>query len=87
MTYSLEVSVAADKKFRKLARKNRFRLEIINKKVSQILENPQHYKPLQGDLFGARRVHIDSSFVLTYEIDERRRVVKILDYDHHDKIY
>jgi mRNA-degrading endonuclease RelE of RelBE toxin-antitoxin system len=36
---------------------------------------------------GARRVHIDKSFVLTYEIDEEHKVVKLLDYDHHDSIY
>jgi mRNA interferase RelE/StbE/toxin YoeB len=38
-------------------------------------------------MHGARRVHIDTSFVLTYEIDEGKRVVRLLDYDHHDKIY
>jgi addiction module RelE/StbE family toxin len=36
---------------------------------------------------GARRVHISKSFVLVYEIDEKSKVVRLLDYDHHDKIY
>ncbi|MFQ5405796.1 MAG: type II toxin-antitoxin system RelE/ParE family toxin, partial [Candidatus Micrarchaeia archaeon] len=63
------------------------RLEILNKKVSEILKDPFRFKPLKGDLHGARRVHIDSSFVLVYEVDEKRQVVRLLDFDHHDKIY
>ncbi len=34
-----------------------------------------------------RRVHVDKSFVLTYSVDEKNKVVIIEDYDHHDKIY
>ena len=62
-------------------------VEIIDKKVLQILENPHHFKPLRGDMHGARRVHIDKSFVLVYEIDEEKKTVIVLDYNHHDKIY
>jgi len=60
-------------------------LEIINKKINEILKQPEHYKPLRGDLYGARRVHIDKHFVLIYEV--KNKTVRILDYDHHDKIY
>lgn len=87
MTYSLEVSEEIDRKFDKLFKKNKKQLKIINKKVKQILENPYHFKPLRGDMHRARRVHIDTSFVLTYEVDENRKVVRLLDYDHHDNIY
>mgnify|MGYP001563495653 CR=1 FL=1 len=87
MTYSIEVSEDLDKIFEKLNKKNKKQLEIINKKVKQILENSYHFKPLRGDMHGARRVHIDKSFVLTYEIDEGRKVIRLLDYDHHDNIY
>ncbi|ODS38416.1 MAG: addiction module toxin RelE [Candidatus Altiarchaeales archaeon WOR_SM1_79] len=87
MEYALDISDEADKKFEKLKKKSKKQLDIINKKVLQILENPYHFKPLRGDKFGARRVHIDKSFVLTYEIHEKESVIKILDYDHHDKIY
>ena len=85
--YVLEISDEANKKFEKLKRKSKKQLAIINKKVLQILENPYHFKPLRGDMFGTRRVHIDKSFVLTYEIHEKEKVIRILDYDHHDKIY
>ncbi len=87
MPYSLDLSDEADEKFSKLARKNRAHLEAVNKKIQQILENPYHFKPLRGDLHGARRVHVNTSFVLTYEVIESTKTVRVLDYDHHDKIY
>lgn len=87
MTYGLEVSAEADKKFQKLAKKSIKQMEIINKKVHQILENPYRFKPLRGDMKGSRRVHIDKSFVLIYDIDERRKTVRMLDYGHHDDVY
>ena len=87
MEYILDISEEADKKFAKLKNKSKKQLEIIDKKIKQILKNPYHFKPLRGDMHGSRRVHIDKSFVLIYEIDENKKVVRILDYDHHDKIY
>ncbi len=87
MEYCVVVSELADKKFMKLAKKNPKQMNIISKKVQQIILNPYHYKPLRGDLHGARRVHIDSSFVLIYEIDADKKAIMILDYDHHDVIY
>lgn len=87
MKYGLKISDKLDKIFEKLLKKDRKQLEIIHKKVEEIRENPHHYKPLRGDMAGIRGVHIDKSFVLTYEIDEQNKVVKLLDYDHHDKIF
>ena len=87
MEYSLEVSEKIDKIFLKLKKRDWKQLKIIDNKVREILKNPHHYKPLRGDMHGSRRVHIDSSFVLTYEIDDIRKVVRLLDYDHHDNIY
>ena len=85
--YTLAISEVLDKKLQKLERKSKKQLEAINKKIQQILESPYHFKPLRGDMHGAREVHIDKSFVLTYEIDEKNKTVKFLDYDHHDKIF
>jgi len=87
MKYSLYVSEELDRTFRKLAGKDKKQLSIINKKIEQILENPYHFKPLRGDMHGARRIHIDKSFVLIYEIDEKNKAIRLLDYDHHDRIY
>jgi len=87
MSYSLEIGLKADGVFRRMKRKGRQRLNMINRKVEEILQNPSHYKPLRGDLHGARRVHIDGSFVLLFEVDEKNRIVRLLDFGHHDKIY
>lgn len=85
--YELETGTKINEKFKKLEKKNPKQLEIIFKKIKQILDNPYHFKPLRGDMKGARRVHIGKSFVLTYEIDEKKKIITLLDYEHHDKIY
>jgi YafQ family addiction module toxin component len=85
--YLLDTKPIVDKAFSRLSKKNPKQLQIIFAKVEQIVKNPYHFKPLRGDMHGARRVHIDKSFVLTYEIDEENKIITILDYDHHDKIY
>ena len=87
MVYSLKVSEELDTKFTKLAKKNKKQMRIIDKKIQLILKNPYHFKNLRGDMHGAYRVHIGKSFVLTYEIYEKKNVVRLLDYEHHDKIY
>ncbi|KYC53700.1 MAG: hypothetical protein AMQ74_00319 [Candidatus Methanofastidiosum methylothiophilum] len=87
MEFSLEISNHLQNKFNKLITKDKRQLEILNKKIKQILLNPFIFKPLKGEMKGARRVHISKSFVLVYEIDEKSKVVRLLDYDHHDKIY
>lgn len=66
MTYTLDISDQLDKQFAKLQKKDRKQLEIIDKKVQEILQNPYHFKPLRGDMHGARRVHIGKSFVLIF---------------------
>lgn len=85
--YSISIKPNADKIFSKLKNKNPKQLEVIFKKIEQILKNPYHFKPLRGDMHGARRVHINKSFVLIYEINEKNKIIRILDYNHHDKIY
>ncbi len=83
--YTLAIKPHVDKTFSKLSKKNPKQLQIISKKIEQILKDPYHFKPLRGNLHGVRRVHIDKSFVLTYEIQDT--TVTLLDYDHHDAIY
>ncbi|MDD5615942.1 MAG: type II toxin-antitoxin system mRNA interferase toxin, RelE/StbE family [Candidatus Methanoperedens sp.] len=85
--YSLEVRESVDRIFSKLAKKNPKQMQIIDKKIKQVLENPHHFKPLRAPMQHLRRVHIDKSFVLTYSVDEKNEIVIIEDYDHHDNIY
>jgi YafQ family addiction module toxin component len=87
MNYKLEIPEKLDRIFHKLSKKDKTSLKIINSKISHILENPYQFKPLRNEMVGIRRVHIGKSFVLTYEILEGEKIVRLLDYDHHDKIF
>ena len=87
MAYSLEIAEELHKIFTKLAKKDKVTLEAINKKVSEILENPYHYKPLKAPMQNKRRVHISGSFVLIFIIEEEIKTVKLLEFEHHDKAY
>lgn len=85
--YKLEVRPGLDKKFKKLSKKNKKQLQIINKKVLQILENPRRFKLLRYDMKNKRRVHIDNHFVLVYTVDDSRKTVILEEYDHYEKAY
>ena len=87
MTYSLVIKPAVDKILAKTSKKNKKQYEIMLRKVSEILENPQHYKNLRAPLQDWKRVHIDRSFVLCFSVDEKNKTVILEDFDHHDNIY
>ena len=53
--------------------------------VTKILRDPMLGKPLRNKFRGNRRVHIAGPFVLLYEIVGTE--IRLLDFDHHDKIY
>lgn len=84
--YSLEVGEKVDRIFKKLRKKDSVQFEALSKKVNEILEDPQQFKPLKSPMQHMRRVHV-SSFVLVYDIDEARKVVTIRRYEHHDNVY
>ncbi len=75
----------------KLAKKDKKRAEIINKKIRQIINSDnvsiQHYKNLKYELKEFKGVHIDSSFVLVFKVDIQKNFILFVDFDHHDKIY
>ncbi|MEM2916386.1 MAG: hypothetical protein QXT19_03465 [Candidatus Woesearchaeota archaeon] len=85
--YTLELRESIEKKFLKLRKRNPKQLEIIWKKIEEILQNPNHYKNLRSPLQHLKRIHIDKSFVLVFSVNETTKTVTIEDYDHHDKIY
>ncbi len=84
--YSLEVKEGVDRTFARMAKRDRGRLEAVERKVAEILEDPHRSKPLRAPMQNKRRVHV-GPFVLVYEIDEARKVVVLLDFEHHDKVY
>ena len=81
---NLLISNRAREKLEKLQKDDPKQYSNVIKKISQIQENPEHFKPLSGDLSGSRRVHI-GDFVLIYSLVKDKII--ILDYDHHKKIY
>lgn len=85
--YNLEIKPSCQKDIEKLCKKNPVLREALEKKMNEILENPQHYKPLKYDLAGERRVHITKSFVLKFEIHENRKAVEFIFFGHHDEAY
>ncbi len=85
--YKLAIKESLDKKFKKLQRKDKDLLRLIEKKVQNILAEPHRYKPLRKPLQNKRRVHIGGSYVLVYEVNEAKKVVTLMDFDHHDNIY
>ena len=58
----------------------------VKKKMIEVLDNPEHFKPLSKVLKKYRRDHI-GAFVIAFRIIEENKKVKFVDYDHHDKIY
>jgi YafQ family addiction module toxin component len=86
--YDLAIKPEADKIFRKLSRKNQKQLQIVNGKVLEIRQNPNHnYKFLSTPLDGYNRVHIDAHFVLVFRISHEKKLVDIYYFAHHDKVY
>lgn len=86
--YSLNIKKEADKIFSKLAKRNKTQLEMINKKITEIRENPAHeYKFLHNPMQMYNRIHIDSHFVLIFKINHKTETVEIYYFDHHDNVY
>jgi len=85
--YNKEIKPSCFKDIEKLCKKNHVLAEALEKKMNEIVQNPQHYKPLKYDLAGERRVHIMKSFVLKFEIQEDTRTVIFFFFGHHDDAY
>ena len=84
MSYSVEFSAEFEKSIKKLKKKDNAMFEQIQKKLIEIVKNPEHYKPLRNILAGYRRLHF-GSFVLVYTLEGN--IVRIISLDHHDRAY
>ena len=87
MPYSLKLRTHVDKLFNKMGRKDRHNLEIIYKKLEEVCEDPNKFKPLGTPMQGMRRIHVLKSFVIIYSINESTHSVWIEDFAHHDEVY
>ncbi len=74
-----------------LTKKDKKTAEALYKKMDEIVnstpETIQHYKNLKHDLKSCKRVHIEKSFVLIFQVFPEKNFILFLDFDHHDKIY
>ena len=84
MNYTVEFSTQFEKSMKKLKKKDKKLFDQIQKKLIDIVQNPDHYKPLKNIFVGYRRIHF-GSFVLIYTIE--KDIVRIISLDHHDKSY
>ncbi|MBN1502098.1 type II toxin-antitoxin system RelE/ParE family toxin [Candidatus Woesearchaeota archaeon] len=87
MSYEVMIHPKCQDEISKACSKNPVLKKAIENKISEIIQNPQHYKPLRYDLAGERRVHIMKSYVLRFEIDELNKTVIFLAFSHHDDAY
>ena len=69
---------------KKLKKKDPVMLKRVEKKILEILANPEHYKPLRNELKGNRRVHA-GSFIIIFEISGKSVIFKT--FKHHDDSY
>lgn len=84
MKYTIEFSEEFEKSFKKLKNKDKAMFERIQKKLLEIIKNPERFKPLRNVLAGYRRIKF-GSFVLIFTINED--TVRIISLDHHDDAY
>ncbi len=84
MEYEISFSDEFEKSMKKLKKKDISLFTQIQKKLIEIIKNPEHYKPLRNKLSGFRRIHI-KSFVIIFKVEEK--TVKMISLDHHDKAY
>jgi len=79
------------KKIKKMATRNKPLAIVLKKKMQEVIQSDsnsiEHYKNLKFPMHKQKRVHIDSSFVLTFEFDKQKNLITFLDFDHHNKIY
>jgi YafQ family addiction module toxin component len=89
--FSFDLTDELKFKIKKLLKKDKKKVEIINKKIKQIvsssLQSINHYKNLRNEMKDFKRVHIDSSFVLIFKVDMNKKFILFVDFDHHNRIY
>ncbi len=79
--YQSEFTAEFLKVLKKLKGKDKALFNRLELKIEEILENPEHYKPLRRELKGLRRAHI-GHFVVIFQI--RGITVIFISFKHHD---
>lgn len=91
MPFSYDYSAELKAKFTIMRKKDRARLAKILNKVEEVvsrdLQTIDFYKNLRSPKNHLKRVHVDSSFVLTFEVFKEKNFILFVEFDHHDEIY
>ncbi len=80
----IEFSYEFEKSIKKLKKQDKVLFQQIQRKLIALVNDPNHFKPLQNVLAGFRRIHF-GSFVLIYKIEGEH--VRIISLDHHNNVY
>ena len=83
--YTLKLTLSFDRVLKKLKRRNPQMWRALEHSIAKVVKEPLLGKPLGNVLRNYRRVHIEGSFVLIYEIKDCE--IRFTDFDHHDRIY
>ncbi len=84
MSYVIVLGPRLEEILKRLKSKDNVLLARLEKQIDKIAREPILGKPLRNVLRNYRRVQVDS-FVLIYEIHGAE--IRLLDFDHHDRIY
>ena len=84
MDYNFLFTPSFEKQLKKIKQKDSILFERLSKKLKEIKQNPEHYKPLRNVLKGCRRAHIDP-FVVVFEVKENTIILHYI--KHHDEAY
>jgi len=84
MPYHAVLSPDCEKALRKLKKRDRAMFQRVGRKIEEVLEDPEVYKPLRHQFKGLLRVHV-GPFVLIFEV--KGDAVQFLVLVHHDKAY
>jgi len=82
--YKIKFTPYFEDQLKKLKKKDKLLFERLIKKLKDIRNNPEHYKPLRNVLKGMRRSHVDP-FIILFEIEEDLIIVHYV--KHHDDAY
>jgi len=83
--YTLALSPKFERILKNLKHQKPDVLRELERVIRKVLADPTRGKPLRNVLKNFRRVHVLGSLVLVYEIHGLE--VRLLDFDHHNKVY
>jgi mRNA-degrading endonuclease RelE of RelBE toxin-antitoxin system len=83
-SYQIRFTPFFEKQLKKLKKKDKVLFERLIKKLKELKQNPEHYKPLKNVLKGNRRAQL-GSFIIIFDMKEN--LITIHYVKHHDKAY